>query len=151
FDTSTMLITFITFGRFIENRAKGQTSKALSRLMSLTPSMATIYADPIAAEKVAEGWDEPTGPTGIEMPKSESTGNAAREKVIPTELIEVGDIVILRPGDKIPADGIVTHGESYVDESMVTGEAMPIFKKKGSFLIAGTVNGVGRVNFRVTK
>ncbi|CRK46239.1 hypothetical protein BN1723_019949, partial [Verticillium longisporum] len=51
FDTSTMLITFVTLGRYLENNAKGKTSKALSRLMSLAPSMATIYADPIAAEK----------------------------------------------------------------------------------------------------
>jgi Cu+-exporting ATPase len=151
FDTSSMLITFITLGRFLENRAKGQTSKALSRLMSLAPSMATIYADPIAAEKAAEGW-EATISSGNE-PKLESTqeGNAAEEKIIPTELIQVSDIVILRPGDKIPADGTVTRGETYVDESMVTGEAMPVQKRKGSFLIGGTVNGTGRVDFRVTR
>ncbi|EFW99300.1 copper-transporting ATPase 2 [Grosmannia clavigera kw1407] len=149
FDTSTMLITFITFGRFLENRAKGQTSKALSRLMSLAPSMATIYADPIAAEKAAEGWDTVAGRGGPKTPLVD--GNAAEEKVIPTELIEVGDIVILRPGDKIPADGVMVRGETYVDESMVTGEAMPVQKKTGSFLIGGTVNGHGRVDFRVTR
>jgi len=151
FDTSSMLITFITLGRFLENRAKGQTSKALSRLMSLAPSMATIYADPIAAEKAAEEWDKSTS-NGSE-PKTDSSqeGNAAEEKVIPTELIQVGDIVILRPGDKIPADGTVTRGETYVDESMVTGEAMPVQKRKGNLLIGGTVNGAGRVDFRVTR
>ncbi|KAH8899296.1 copper-transporting ATPase RAN1 [Thozetella sp. PMI_491] len=148
FDTSTMLITFITLGRFLENRAKGQTSKALSRLMSLAPSMATIYADPIAAEKAAEGWESVAG-SG--EPKTPRDGNAAEEKVIPTELIQVGDIVILRPGDKIPADGVMVRGETYVDESMVTGEAMPVQKKKGSFLIGGTVNGHGRVDFRVSR
>ncbi|KAK3328931.1 E1-E2 ATPase-domain-containing protein [Apodospora peruviana] len=148
FDTSTMLITFITLGRFLENRAKGQTSKALSRLMSLAPSMATIYADPIAAEKAAEGWDS-VAHSG--EPKTPRDGNAAEEKVIPTELIQVGDIVILRPGDKIPADGVLVRGETYVDESMVTGEAMPVQKRKGSNLIGGTVNGHGRVDFRVTR
>ncbi|KAK0734924.1 E1-E2 ATPase-domain-containing protein [Lasiosphaeria miniovina] len=148
FDTSTMLITFITLGRFLENRAKGQTSKALSRLMSLAPSMATIYADPIAAEKAAEGWDSIAG-SG--EPKTPRDSNAAEEKVIPTELIQVGDIVILRPGDKIPADGVMVRGETYVDESMVTGEAMPVQKGKGSLLIGGTVNGHGRVDFRVTR
>ncbi|KAJ5037375.1 uncharacterized protein L3040_007551 [Drepanopeziza brunnea f. sp. 'multigermtubi'] len=149
FDTSGMLITFITLGRFLENRAKGQTSKALSRLMSLAPSMATIYADPIAAEKAAEGWQVAIG-SGKE-PKTEQEGSAAEEKIIPTELIEVGDIVILRPGDKIPADGTVTRGETFVDESMVTGEAMPVQKRKGGLLIGGTVNGTGRVDFRVTR
>ena len=155
FDTSTMLITFITLGRWLENRAKGQTSKALSRLMSLTPSMATIYDDPIAAEKAAESWDQPFSPAAeqhggfaeTKAPKANSLG----QKVVPTELIEVGDIVILRPGDKVPADGTVTRGESYVDESMITGEAMPILKKGGSLLSAGTVNGAGRVDFRVTR
>ena len=152
FDTSTMLITFITLGRWLENRAKGQTSKALSRLMSLAPSMATIYTDPIAAEKAADGWDVPSSPT---TEKHDRPDNARRQvtgqKVIPTELLQVGDIVVLRPGDKVPADGTVTRGESYIDESMVTGEAMPILKKKGSGLMAGTVNGAGRVDFRVTR
>lgn len=149
FDTSTMLITFITFGRFLENNAKGQTSKALSRLMSLAPSMATIYADPIAAEKAAEKWDSVVGNGEPKTPTAD--GNSAEEKIIPTELIQVGDVVILRPGDKIPADGVMVRGETYVDESMVTGEAMPVQKRKGSNLIGGTVNGHGRVDFRVTR
>lgn len=149
FDTSTMLIMFITLGRYLENRAKGQTSKALSKLMSLAPSMATIYADPIAAAKAAEGWN--ISGSDEKDHRSSMDGNAIEEKVIATELIEVRDVVILRPGDKIPADGTVTHGESYVDESMVTGEAMPILKKQGTLLIAGTVNGAGRLDFLVTR
>lgn len=136
FDTSTMLITFITLGRYLENRAKGETSRALSRLMSLAPSMATIYVDP---EKAAlRGSD-----SGME--------DTAEERTIPTELIQVGDVVIVRPGEKMPADGAVVSGESYVDESMVTGEAMPILKRKGDILIGGTVNGAGRLDFRVTR
>lgn len=148
FDTSTMLITFITLGRFLENRAKGQTSKALSQLMSLAPSIATIYADPIAAEKAAEAWN---GEGDAQDANQAVNGNAAGEKIIPTELIQVGDIVILRPGDKIPVDGVMIRGETYVDESMVTGEAMPVQKLKGANLIGGTVNGHGRVDFRVTR
>jgi P-type Cu+ transporter len=159
FDTSTMLITFITLGRWLENRAKGQTSKALSRLMSLAPSMATIYEDPLYAEKLAASWSAPSSPIlekgeekFMDSPnKSATHGLSAVQKVIPTELIEIGDIVILRAGDKIPADGTVTRGESYVNESMVTGEAVDILKKRGSALMAGTVNGEGRVDFRVTR
>jgi Cu+-exporting ATPase len=147
FDTSTMLFTFISLGRYLENRAKGQTSKALSTLMSLAPSMATIYADPIAAAKAAEGWDM----ADEKDSRASMDGSAVEEKVIATELIEVGDVVVLRPGDKIPADGTVTKGESYVDESMVTGEAMPILKKKGAPLMAGTVNGAGRLDFVITR
>ncbi|KAI4136301.1 MAG: hypothetical protein LQ341_005701 [Variospora aurantia] len=152
FDTSTMLISFITLGRWLENRAKGETSKALSELMSLAPSMATIYIDPIAAESAADEFD---GEKRVSEKKSNvdevHTSNVFAQKTVPTELIEVGDVVILRPGDKIPADGRVTRGQSFVDESMVTGEPMPISKKKGSALMAGTVNGDGLLNFRVTR
>ncbi|KAL7906181.1 heavy metal translocatin [Trichoderma velutinum] len=153
FDTSTMLITFVTLGRYLENRAKGQTSKALSRLMSLAPSMATIYADPIAAEKAAESWakstEESTDTTA--QRSGNANGSAHEERNIPTELLQVGDIVVIRPGDKIPADGVLVRGETYVDESMVTGEAMPVQKRIGDNMIGGTVNGNGRVDFRVTR
>ncbi|KAL2210574.1 heavy metal translocatin [Sarocladium strictum] len=154
FDTSTMLITFITLSRWLENRAKGQTSKALSKLMSQAPSTATIYADPIAAEKAAESWaksaDVLESQKTPKTPGSEGS-SAWEEKVIPTELLQVDDIVLLRPGDKIPADGTLVRGSTFVDESMVTGEAMPIEKRIGDNLIGGTVNGDGRVDFRVTR
>lgn len=151
FDTSTMLITFITMGRMLENGAKSQTSKALSRLMSLAPSMATIYADPIAAEKLLEAPSEKSlSEKSLERVDSKAAV-LAEEKTIPTELIQVSDIVILRPGDKVPADGTVIRGTSHVDESMVTGEAMPISKAPDSALMAGTVNGAGRLDFRVTR
>ncbi|PWY95119.1 copper-transporting ATPase [Aspergillus sclerotioniger CBS 115572] len=151
FDTSTMLITFITLGRWLENRAKGQTSAALSRLMSLAPSMTTIYDDPIAAEKLAEEWDSAN--TASKEQKSSSTNERSGpgHKIIPTELIEVGDVVLLHPGDKVSADGIVIRGESYVDESMITGEALPIHKAKGSVVSAGTVNGTSSLDFKVTR
>ncbi|KAG6011866.1 hypothetical protein E4U54_007864 [Claviceps lovelessii] len=156
FDTSTMLITFISFGRFLENRAKGQTSKALSRLMSLAPSMATIYVDPIAVEKAAEAWAKPgtaeSKTTASSQDASEpGSSSAYEEKLIPTELLQVGDIVLIRPGDKIPADGTLVRGETHVDESMVTGEAMPVQKRSGDSVIGGTVNGNGRFDFRVTR
>lgn len=154
FDTSTMLITFITFGRYLENSAKGQTSKALSNLMSLAPSMATIYADPIAVEKAAESWSQEVKEAEAATKEDQApgqSGSAYEEKIIPTELLQVGDIVIIKPGDKIPADGTLVRGETYVDESMVTGEAIPVQKRVGHNVIGGTVNGTGRVDFRVTR
>ncbi|RKF60035.1 putative copper-transporting ATPase HMA5 [Golovinomyces cichoracearum] len=150
FDTSSMLFTFISLGRFLENRAKGQTSKALSRLMSLSPSMANIYSDPIVAEKIAEKESQIKN-SDENLYSAPQDTSVLMEKTIPTELIEVGDIVILRPGDKIPADGTVIRGSTYVDESMVTGEAKPVHKRNGNVLIGGTVNGTGRVDFRVTR
>ncbi|KAK6338822.1 hypothetical protein TWF696_009630 [Orbilia brochopaga] len=144
FDTCTMLITFITLGRWLENRAKGQTSTALSKLMSLAPPMATIYVDPKQHQQANDLLID-------EQSSSELDVNAVQERKVPTELLQVDDVVILRPGDKIPADGIVVLGESFVDESMVTGEAMPIQKKPGSRLVGGTVNGTGRLDFKVTR
>ena len=145
FETSSMLITFISVGRYLENRAKGSTSKALSRLMSLAPSMATIYADPLAAEKTAESQSE------LLLEKSTAKEPMTlEERVVPTELVEAGDVVILRPGSRIPTDGVVIRGQSYIDESMVTGEAMQIHKEPGSQLKAGTVNGAGKLDFKVT-
>ncbi|EWC43878.1 hypothetical protein DRE_07255 [Drechslerella stenobrocha 248] len=146
FDTCTMLITFISLGRYLENSAKGQTSTALSKLMSLAPPMATIYVDPkqqLQAQQNLLLDDIKTEP-GFDI-------NAIQERKVPTELLQIDDVVVLRPGDKIPADGIVTYGESFVDESMVTGEAMPIQKKPGSRLVGGTVNGTGRLDFKVTR
>lgn len=153
FETSTMLITFISFGRYLENRAKGQTSKALSQLMSLTPSTATIYVDPIAVEKASEHAHaiKATASTHGAPQAAELADSAFDERDVPSELLQVGDVVVIRPGDKIPADGVVTRGDTHVDESMVTGESMPVEKTIGDVVIGGTVNGTGRLDFRVTR
>lgn len=134
FDTSTMLITFVSLGRYIENLAKGKTSAALTDLMALTPSSATIFID-----SEDEGQD------------AETAKGASKTRKIPTELVQVGDVVLLVPGEKIPADGEVLSGSTSVDESMVTGEAVPLPKSVGSQVIGGTVNGLGTVTFRVTR
>ncbi|GJE90289.1 copper-translocating P-type ATPase [Phanerochaete sordida] len=124
FDTSTMLIMFVSLGRLLENRAKGRTSAALTDLMALAPSMATIYTD---------------------------APECTQEKRIPTELVQVGDTVKLVPGDKIPADGTVLRGSSTVDESAVTGEPLPVSKQAGDSVIGGTVNGLGTFDMVVTR
>lgn len=123
FDTSTMLIMFVSLGRYLENKAKGRTSAALTDLMALAPSMATIYTD----------------------------AECTQEKKIATELVEVGDTVKLVPGDKIPADGTVVRGSSSVDESAITGEAVPVLKQAGDTVIGGTVNGLGTFDMIVTR
>lgn len=119
-----MLITFVSLGRYLENLAKGKTSAALSKLISLCPPSATLYLDP---------------------------PHCTQERQLPTELIEVGDILKIVPGDKIPADGTVVSGESSIDESMVTGEAMPVSKSVGDQVIGGTVNGFGTFNMLVSR
>ncbi|KAG6909357.1 hypothetical protein DXG01_000957 [Tephrocybe rancida] len=124
FETSTMLIMFVSLGRYLENKAKGKTSAALTDLMSLAPSMATIYTDAPAC---------------------------TQEKKIATELVEVGDTVKLVPGDKVPADGNVIRGSSSVDESAITGEAVPVLKQVGDAVIGGTVNCLGTFDMIVTR
>ncbi|KAF9565859.1 Cu-transporting P-type ATPase [Agrocybe pediades] len=124
FETSTMLFMFVSLGRYLENKAKGKTSAALTDLMGLAPSMATIYTDAPAC---------------------------TQEKKIATELVEVGDIVKIVPGDKIPADGNVIKGSSSVDESAITGEALPVTKLVGDHVIGGTVNGLGTFDMVVTR
>jgi len=124
FDTSTTLLMFISMGRFLENKAKGKTSAALTDLMALAPSMATIYTDPPAC---------------------------TQEKKIATELVEVGDTLKLVPGDKIPADGTVIKGTSSVDESAITGEPVPVLKQTGDSVIGGTLNGRGTFDMVVTR
>lgn len=124
FDTSTMLIMFVSLGRYLENMAKGKTSAALTTLMGLSPSMATIYTDAPAC---------------------------TQEKKIATELLQPGDTVKIVPGDKVPADGTVTRGSSSVDESAVTGEPVPIIKQMGDSVIGGTVNGLGTFDMMVTR
>ncbi|KLO07649.1 copper P-type ATPase CtaA [Schizopora paradoxa] len=124
FDTSTMLIMFVSLGRYLENKAKGKTSAALTTLMALSPSMATIYTDAPAC---------------------------TQEKKIATELLQPGDTVKIVPGDKVPADGTVTRGSSSVDESAVTGEPVPVTKQVGDSVIGGTVNGLGTFDMLVTR
>ncbi|KNZ74550.1 Putative copper-transporting ATPase 3 [Termitomyces sp. J132] len=124
FETSTMLIMFVSLGRYLENKAKGKTSAALTDLMSLAPSMATIYTDVPAC---------------------------TQEKKIATELVQIGDMVKLVPGDKVPADGTVIRGSSSVDESAITGEAVPVLKQIGDTVIGGTVNCLGTFDMIVTR
>ncbi|KAG9286882.1 hypothetical protein G9A89_012432 [Geosiphon pyriformis] len=127
FDTSTMLITFVTLGRYLENVAKGKTSAALSKLMSLTPSTTTIiHKDPKIGEIISE------------------------EKIF-TELVQVGDIAKILPGDKIPADGTVISGASTINESLITGEVEPVDKQPGDPVIGGTVNCLGTFEMQVTR
>lgn len=130
FDTSATLITFIIAGRYLENMAKGQSSSALSKLMSLTPSTAVIvqFADTADEKNTVES-----------------------EKQIPSELIQINDYLKIVPGDKIPTDGLLFSGESSIDESMITGEVDPVNKRIGDIVIGGTVNGLGTFIMRATR
>ena len=120
FDTSAMIIALILLGRFLEARARGQTSEALKRLIGLQPKTALV---------IREG----------------------EQKEISIEDVRVGDIILVRPGERVPVDGIVRQGYSSIDESMITGESIPVEKKAGDEVIGATINKTGSFQFEATK
>ncbi len=125
FDEPVMLLGFILLGRTLEAKARNRASAALESLVALQPATAFLVGN---AEKLDQ--------TGIE---------------IPVEQVRVGEWLRLLPGEKIPVDGIVTAGISAVDESLLTGESIPVIKQKGDNAIAGTINQSGVMILQATR
>ncbi|MDR3249247.1 MAG: heavy metal translocating P-type ATPase, partial [Treponema sp.] len=126
FETAGVIITLILLGKSLEAVSKGRTGEAIKKLMGLAPKTAIII--------------ENTGPNGGEV-----------EKEIPIDEVEIGDIILVRPGAKIPVDGSITAGNTAIDESMLTGESMPVDKKPGDEVYAATMNTTGVIRFKATK
>ena len=124
FETSAVLISFVLLGKWMQALAVHRTSDALNKLMQLQPSTA-IRVLPVEASNVGNDWD----PLKV----------AYHEETVTTSNLQRGDIVKIVPGASLPADGVVVVGELSVDESMVTGESLPVLKTKGSMVLGGTV------------
>ena len=120
FDTAAVIVGLILLGRWMEARAKGQTSAAIKRLMGLRAKTARVVRD-------------------------------GEEQDVPIEDVVPGDVVIVRPGEKLPVDGVVLEGHSAVDESMLTGESLPVEKGPDDEVFGSTINKTGSFRFRATK
>jgi len=120
FESAAVIITLIKVGKYLEARAKGQTSAAIKNLMNLQAKTARVERD------------------GVEIELAISD-------------VRVGDIVRVRPGEKIPVDGVVTEGSSAIDESMITGESLPVEKLVGDSVIGATINNLGAFKFEARK
>ncbi|MBS1591794.1 MAG: copper-translocating P-type ATPase [Bacteroidetes bacterium] len=121
FEAAAVIIAFILLGKLLEEKAKGNTSSAIKKLMGLQPkTVIVIQAD---------------GP----------------EKQTAIEDVNAGDIILVKPGEKIAVDGMVTSGNSYVDESMLSGEPVPVLKKENEKVFAGTINQKGSFQFKAVK
>lgn len=112
YEAAVVIIAFVLTGKLMEERAKGNTSAAIKKLMGMQPKTARVWRDGV-------------------------------EQAIPIEQLQVNDLVIVRPGEQIPVDGRLSEGESYVDESMISGEPIPVEKKTGDKVLAGTINQRG--------
>ena len=120
FDTSAMIITLILLGRFLETRARGQTSEAIKKLIGLNPKTALVIRD-------------------------------GEETEIPVDDVQVGDLILVRPGERVPVDGIIRQGYSSIDESMITGESIPAEKRAGDEIIGASINKTGSFKFEATR
>lgn len=120
FETAAVIIVLIVLGKFLEARAKGQTSEAIKKLMGLRAKTARVVRNNVEVD-------------------------------VPVDDVVIGDLVIVRPGEKIPVDGVVVDGRSTVDESMLTGESMPVAKTPGAGVIGATINKQGLLKFEATK
>ncbi|MBD2435194.1 heavy metal translocating P-type ATPase [Nostoc sp. FACHB-110] len=120
YETAAIVITLILLGRLFENRAKGQTSEAIRKLIGLQAKTARLIRN-------------------------------GREIDVPIAEVQIGDVVLVRPGEKIPVDGEVVEGTSTVDEAMVTGESVAVKKQPGDEVIGATINKTGSFKFRATR
>ena len=126
FETAAVIITLILVGRLLETKTKEKASSAVRKLLDLQPRMAKVLRPVEGTEEVEE----------VEMP---------------VEQIQVGDILVIRPGERIPTDGAITEGSSSIDESAITGESIPVDKSKGEEVIGATINKSGLLKVKAIK
>lgn len=121
FEAAAVVIAFVMLGKLLEEKAKGNTSSSIKKLIGLQPKTVVVI------------------------------GSDGNQSEIPITQVQIENVILVKPGDKIAVDGVVTQGSSYVDESMITGEPMAVEKKEGDKVFAGTINQKGSFKFRAEK
>jgi Cu+-exporting ATPase len=125
YESAGVLIALVSLGKYFETRAKAKTSDAIGKLMQLAPETTILIR---------------TGREGVE-----------EQVTLAVEELEVGDLFLVRPGDRIPVDGLVMQGRSSVDESMLSGESLPVFKERGDRVVGGTLNKNGALRIKAER
>lgn len=120
FESSAMILTLVTVGKYLEAKSKAKTSDALGKLVDLAPKTAVVVRN-------------------------------GREETVPAEQVASGDTVVIRPGEAIPVDGVLTEGYGYVDQSAITGESIPVEKRRGDQVISATINRNGTFRFTASR
>lgn len=123
YESAAVILTLITLGKYLEAVSKGKTSEAIKKLMDLAPKKARVLR---------------------------GMGTDVQEVEVPIEEVAAGDLLVVRPGEKIPVDGVVTSGKSAIDESMITGESLPIEKQAGDKVIGASINKNGTFQYEAT-
>jgi Cu+-exporting ATPase len=142
-----MLISFILLGKYLETVAKGKTSEAIRKLMSLQPSTAIL----IKTDENGQVLEEKELSIDLIHREDLLKGNLTWSTKVNALKILVSLCFIVMPGAKIPTDATVVNGSSTIDESLITGESMPVFKKVGDHVIGGTMNLGGLLQVRATR
>ncbi|MFC6726306.1 HAD-IC family P-type ATPase, partial [Halobium palmae] len=132
FESAALILTFITLGNYLEARSKGRAGEAIRQLLELEADTATVV-------------DEVNGAGDGDDPEFRN------EREVDLSDVAVGDVLKVRPGEKVPTDGVVVDGQSAVDESMVTGESVPVEKRAGDEVVGSTINENGVLYVRATK
>jgi Cu+-exporting ATPase len=148
FETAAIIITLILIGRLLETKTKEKASDAVRKLLDLKPRTARVLRSEIREKNDASKSDKSTTLNNLHL---KLVSKEFREMEIPVEEVIEGDLMIIRPGEKIPTDGIISDGSSSIDESAITGESIPVDKIKGDEVIGATINKNGLLKARATK
>ncbi|MDR1126155.1 MAG: heavy metal translocating P-type ATPase, partial [Deltaproteobacteria bacterium] len=139
YESAAVLIALISLGKYLELRSRARTSEAIRGLLDLAPEQAWLLAAPAAApvDALAQPWPEKF--------------LAAEPRRIPAAEVKAGDILLVRPGERVPVDGEIVEGASSLDEAMLTGESLPVDKTAGDKVAGGTINKQGVFAMRAEK